>query len=284
MEPLSIVVISAAVGGVAGKFVDRAWDLGEKWLSSYLKDHDPKAREEAKHNTLDFLNQLAERVKILEQKGKQYNKFIEDSLNHPDFSILLQKAIISSAQTDDKQKHELLARLVSDRLTKEPESLSALCSKPACDAVSALNVGQLKILGLLTELVFQRPFHYNRELLKEWSNTGLPERLTQNLHVYRGLTLTYRDFLHLESLSCIRWNPDISDDYMHRPAPSDIGGLAFIFDYKEFSNAEVSKAIVKLWETEFGWATPTTVGQLIGRYVSDMLTNTTTPLNRGSEA
>lgn len=30
MEPLSIIVISAAVGETAGKFVEKVWDSGEK--------------------------------------------------------------------------------------------------------------------------------------------------------------------------------------------------------------------------------------------------------------
>ncbi len=30
MEPLSIIAIGAAVGGAAGKFVEKAWDSGEK--------------------------------------------------------------------------------------------------------------------------------------------------------------------------------------------------------------------------------------------------------------
>ena len=118
MEPLSIAIISGAVGGVAGKFVGKVWDSGQKWLSRYFQDHAPKAREEAEQNSLDFLNKLAERVKTLEEQGNQYKKTIEDSLNHPDFSVLLQKAMISSAQTEDKQKHEFLARLVSDRLSQ----------------------------------------------------------------------------------------------------------------------------------------------------------------------
>ena len=45
MEPLSIVAISAAVGGAAGKLVEKAWNSGERWLASYFKDHHPEAQE-----------------------------------------------------------------------------------------------------------------------------------------------------------------------------------------------------------------------------------------------
>ncbi len=282
MEPLSIIAISAAIGGVAGKFVDRAWELGEKWLSNYFKDHAPKAREEAERNSLDFVNQLAERVKTLEEQGEQHKKLIKDSLNHPDFSVLLQKAIVSSAQTDDKQKHELLARLVSDRLTKEPESLFALSSQLACDAVARLNVRQMKILGILTTLMFVRPHPFPppqipKEIFSVWFQRWLIERL----HVYQDLTVTSMDFLHLESLSCVKWDPIVSRDLnkvLTLPEGSDI-----TFDYKAFSATEVGKKVEELWKSGLKHALPTTIGQVIGIYASDMLTNNTTSFNGWGE-
>lgn len=157
MEPLSIAIISGAVGGAAGAFSKEVWDLGKNWLHSYLKDHKPEAIAKAEQNSLDFLAQLAQRVKTLEEQGEQQKKVIEDSLNQPDFSILLQKAILSSAQTEDKGKHEILARLVADRLIQDGESLLALCSKQATDVIPMLNSGQMKILGVLTTIFFIRP-------------------------------------------------------------------------------------------------------------------------------
>lgn len=281
MEPLSIILISAAAGGVAGKFVDKAWEAGEKWISSYFKDHAPRAREEAEQNSLDFLNQLAERVKTLEQQGEQHKKTIEDSLNHPDFSVLLQKAIISSAQTDDKQKHELLARLVSDRLTKGSESLFALSSKLACDAVSMLNVRQMKILGLLTSLFFVRPHPFPPpEIQKEILNIWFTQWLTQRLYIYRDLNLTDLDLLHLESLSCVRVSIG-SHSLQKILTPTQESSVAF--DYKAFSDTEVGKKVEELWKAGLQHATPTTVGQVIGTYASDMLTNTTTSFDGWGE-
>jgi hypothetical protein len=280
MEPLSIIAISAAVGGVAGKFADKAWDLGEKWLSSYFKDHAPKAREEAEQNSLDFLSELAQRVKMLEQQGEQNKKLIEDSLNHPDFSVLLQKAIISSAQTDDKQKHELLARLVSDRLTKGSESLFALSSKLACDAVPMLNVRQVKILGLLTTLFFVRPRPFPPQIPKEEFSIWFTQWLTQRLHVYQDLTLNNMDLLHLESLSCIRVSIG-SRDLQKILAPSQESGV--VFDYKAFSETEAGKKVNELWESELKHSLPTTIGQVIGTYTLDMLTNTTTSFDGWGE-
>jgi len=282
MEPLSIIAISAAAGGIAGKFVEKAWDSGAKWLSNYFKDHEPKAREEAERNSLDFLSQLAERVKLLEHQKEENTKLIEDSLNHPDFSVLLQKAIISSAQTNNKQKHELLARLVSDRLTKEPESLFGLSSKLACDAVSMLNVRQMKILGLLISLMAVRPRPFpppqvTKEIFDIWFVKWLEERL----YVYQDLTFNNMDFLHLESLSCVKWDPIVSRKLNKMLSPSEETG--FTFDYKVFSGTLVGRKIEELWKLGLNHAIPTTVGQVIGIYVSDMLTNTTTSFDGWGE-
>ncbi len=271
MEPLSIVVISAAVGGIAARFAEKAWGLGEKWLSDYLRGHLPEAQEKGKQNALDFLSQLAQRVKKLEEQTEKYGRTVQDSLGDPGFSVLLQKAIISSAETTDKQKHELLARLVSDRLTAQAESPFALSSKLACDAVSALNVGQLKILGVLTNVFFIRPTpNVPNQILK----VIFQDWLIKRLQVYQDLSFTHMDFLHLESFSCVKWDPIVSRDLQKLFAyPKESG---FTFDYAAFSATVLGKRIEQLWKTGLEHAIPTTVGQLIGTYVSDMLTGTTT--------
>ena len=74
-------------------------------------------------NSLGFLSELAKKVKDLEEKGEQQRKIIDESLNQPDFAALLQKAMVHSALTEDKQKQELLAQLVANRLSGETESM-----------------------------------------------------------------------------------------------------------------------------------------------------------------
>lgn len=284
MEPLTIVAISGAVGGVAGKFVEKAWDQGEKWLSNYFKDHAPKARDKARENSLDFLAELARRVQTLEkQRGTAAASVVEDSLNHPDFSVLLQKAMISSAQTDNKQKHELLARLVADRLTKEPDSLFSLSCKLACDALPMLNVRHMKILGLLTDLIMVRPVPLvDPSQPKELASVRFQRWLTTRLTVYQDLTFTNIDFLHLESLSCLKWDLIASRSLQETLSFPKEAGITF--DYKSFSDSAVGKKVETLWESGLNHALPTTVGQLIGVYVTDMLSGTATSLDTWGEA
>ncbi|MBN2462477.1 MAG: hypothetical protein JXB43_02630 [Dehalococcoidia bacterium] len=274
-EPLSIAIISGVVGGVAGKFAERAWSLGAKWLSDYLHGHAPKAIEKADQNALDFLSELAQRVKKLEEEKGKYAQTIENSLDDPGFSVLLQKAILVSSETSDKQKHELLAKLIADRLTQQSESPFALSSKLACDALSALNIRQLKILGLLTNLFLLRPTNLPLAgTSKELLNAVFQDWLIKRLQVYADLTFTEMDLLHLESLSCAKWDPIVSRDFQKLFEYTKEKG--FIFDYEAFFATPVGNKIVQLWKTGLEKAIPTTIGQLIGVYVSDVLTGTTT--------
>lgn len=284
VDPASIA-IGAAIGGAAGKFAEKALSLSAKWLAERFKGHLRKAQEKAQQNTLDFIEQLAQRVKTLEEQGEQYKKIINESLSQPDFSILLQKAVISSAQTDDKQKHELLARLVADRLTKESESLFSLTSHLACDVISRLTIKQMKILGILAVVFFIRPSPFpstqvvkHDKVMSMWWSQWLEDMLK----IYQDVAPSTMDFLHLESLSCMKYDEIVGrglENILSFPKDS---GLKF--DYKMFSETDVGKNITKTWESSLQHAFPTTTGILIGIYVSDLLHKTTTSLDGWGES
>ncbi len=284
MEPLSIAMISGAAGGVAGVFSKEVWDLGKNWINSYFKDHAPKAIVKAEQNSLDFLVQLGQRVKILEGQGEQQKKIIEESLNQPDFSALLQKAMLYSALTEDKQKHELLAKLVANRLTRETESMFALASRQACDAVSLLTINQMKILGLLILQGRLQPTPFPPvNMSQEDFNKWYVEHLIDNMQVYRDLTISRLDMVHLEALSCISTSGISVRDYLrHMLLPKKESGMTF--DIKLFTSTELGKKMEELWESLLNSVSPTSIGELIGIYVSDMLHNTTTTLEGWGES
>ena len=284
VDPVSIA-IGAAIGGATGAFTKEVWDLGKNWIHSYFKDHKPKAIAKAEQNSLDFLAQLAQRVKTLEEQGEQQKKVIEDSLNQPDFSILLQKAILSSAQTEDKGKHEILARLVADRLTQDTESLLVLCSKQAVDVIPMLNERQIKILAFLTTIFFLRPQPFpppnianHNTVLNMWCQQWLERRLT----IYQDLVVHNLDYLHLESLSCIKWDPIVSRNLAEiLKFETD---TKFKFDVNAFLKTPVGNKINELWNTGLKSALPTTVGQVIGAYTSDHLLGTVTSFDGFGES
>ena len=115
-DPLSLVAPGAAVGGATGKFVKKAWDSGERWITNYFSDHRPNAIAQAQANSLEFVQELATRVKRLKEKGSVSKEQLEAAQEQPDFSVALQKAMLTAAQTSDSQKHQLLAVILSERL------------------------------------------------------------------------------------------------------------------------------------------------------------------------
>jgi hypothetical protein len=272
MEPLSIIAIGAAVGGAAGKFVEKAWDSGEKWIQSYFKDHKEVAQQKATDNTMDFLNELAQKVKQLEDSKQIPKDKIESAQDHPDFSAMLQKALLTSAQTDSKDKHIILARLVSERLKSEPESILALGSKMACDAISYATVNQLLILGLAVNLYGIRPKPYpppgvNETNFQDYMNNWL----TQRLKPYEKIEFKQIDITHLESLSCLKVNTFIGRGLNDMFIKDNL-----VYDFEKMIDIQLRNKMKKIWNDGLQKIDLTTVGQIIGVSVSDLLTNTNT--------
>jgi hypothetical protein len=271
MEPLSIILISAAVGGAASKFVEKAWDSGEKWIQSYFKDHKEVAQQKATDNTMDFLNELAQKVKQLEDSRQIPKEKIESAQDHPDFSAMLHKALLTSAQTDSKDKHIILARLVSERLKSEPESILALGSKMACDAISYATVDQLMILGLAVNFYSIRPNPYppmgiNESNFQDWMDNWLTIRLKP----YQAIKYRTIDISHLESLSCLKVNT-----FIGRGLNEMFKKDNFVYDFEKMKDIQLKDSMKKVWEG-LQKIDLTTVGKIIGISVSDLLTKTKT--------
>jgi len=265
-DPLTLIAMGAAVGGAAGKFVEKAWDVGEKWIASYYENHREKVQEQARKNSADFLNELAPRVKQLEEHQQVSKETIESAQDHPDFSILLQKALLSAAQTDRKDKHQLLARLVAERLKASPESLLSLASKMACDAISYTNLSQLKILGLQAAIIHIKPTSpLPKEQFTQW--------LVSMFAPFVDLEIKPLDLMHLEGLSCVKTEALIGRDINQFLAGKNNNQ----FDPAPFFETDVGKKLLTLWkEKTLKSVSLTSIGQIIGVYVFDMVTNSTT--------
>jgi len=272
MEPLSIILISAAAGASAGKFVEKAWDSGEKWIQTFFKDHKKVAQQKATENTMDFLNELAQKVKHMEDSNQVSKDKIDTAQDHPDFSALLQKALLTSAQTDNKDKHIILARLVSERLKSNPESILALGSKMACDVISYATVDQLMILGLAVNFYGIRPNPFPPSGIQESSfQAWLDKWLTARLKPYQKIKFRAIDITHLESLSCLKVNTFIGRD-LNAMFSKD----TFKFDFEQLGDLDLRESMKNIWKDGLEKIDLTTVGQIIGVSVSDLLSNTNT--------
>ena len=260
-EPLSLIALGAAIGGGAGKFVEKAWDSGEKWIVSYFADHQVKAREKAGENSADFLRKLGERVSELEKNNLISSEELIAAQEHPDFSVVLQKAMLSAAQTENTSKHDLLARLVTERIQAAPESLLSMASKMACDAISYTTPNQLTILGLLVNLIYIKPadiLNESQHLL--WLNI--------RLHPFANVNPTLKDYSHLESLSCLKHESFITRD-ISSVLSNKMGGD---FNFDNFKSTRLGEKIITAWESNgLKSCQLTTVGQILGIMVSDQV-------------
>src|SRR5438876_199300 len=156
-DPLSLIALGAAVGGAAGKFTEKAWDAGSRWLATFFAGHAETAKKAAQENAAAFLVDLTQRVKVLEEKSSVPRDVISAAQDHPQFSVVLQRAMIAAAQTDDSRKHSILSFLVTQRLANPQETTVAFASKLACDAVAHITACQLEYLGLGVVLDEIRP-------------------------------------------------------------------------------------------------------------------------------
>ena len=261
-DPITIAVLAgAAAGGAAGKFTEIAIESGKNWIGKYFNNHQPKAQEKAEQNGFDFLIELGTRIKALEECNAVTQEKIEKIQEDPDFSAALQKALISSAQTENKEKHQVLAEILSQRLTVESESLVALTSKMALDVVSFLTPHQLNILKL-TSLIYSigpqntlDPFSYETYLI----NTFTP---------YFDIKISSLDLMHLESLSCLKRNPMIGKDLRGILTNKNFGtSLSF-----GFYETEEYKKLESIWQRKLEHIELTSVGTLIAISVFNLST------------
>jgi len=212
-------------------------------------------------------------------------KKIEIAFNDPSFSLLVMEALLGSAQTQSKEKHKVLARIVSERLRCEPDSLLALASNLACKAVISLTSKQLKVLGLVELIHSIRPISFpeiSSPEREQWYMNWLREELS--LFLPLG-DITLLDLLHLESLSCLSITLEgYSLEFILCPEVKDKSSRP----YKEFSDVfkgfinedPLGKELKQLWDNQLlNRARLTSCGKLIGIYVHDELTGTTTLLH-----
>lgn len=283
-DPLSIIVISATAGGVAGKLVEKAWEVGEKWLSNYYRDHYPQAQQKAQQNALDFLADLAGRVRKLEgqaAEGKQLQEAIANSLNDPDFSATLKDAILTSSRTDNKEKHRLLGRLVSERLMAKQDSAVALAATLACDAIAHLGSRHLHTLGLAAVVYEIRPVLADQlPELGDQLDSGMRQWWEARCGpLVKDVGLSRLDIYHLMAVSCVEYSDIVTRGNLVNLMSARRGGST-LWSAKDFvDNHPVGQKLTELWKQGMQSIFLTSVGQLIGIYVADEVAGSTTKID-----
>jgi len=262
-DPLSIIALGAAVGGAAGKFTEKTWEIGQRWLSNRFAEHTEESKTRARKNAAQFVMELSKCIAKFEQRGCIASSAVEHEAQQPQFTVTLQNAIIRAAQTNEHGKHALLARLIAERLASKSESVFALASQMACDAVALATPRQLELLAMCSFLEDCRP----RDLVDDpckWLDAQL--RLFTDFEFYEI------DALHLMSLSCVSFERREFGNLAailwmkFNPAHSYLG-----FEFEMFSQAENFSWLQVAWDLGLGGVHLTSVGALVGALVHDKL-------------
>jgi hypothetical protein len=200
-DPLSLIAAGAAMGGLASKVVEKAWDSGERWLRERFGSHAAEAQEQARENAAKFVHQLAVYVAVLEKQHMLEQDKVSDTQRHPQFSSLLQQTILNAAKTNDDYKHDLLARLVAARLASKSETTYALASDLASDAIARSTRRQLELMALccfLDEIRPREPILTAADYYK-W--------LDIQLRSFENFEFVEVDARHLVAIVCASYDP-----------------------------------------------------------------------------
>ena len=285
MEPITLTAILAGLAGAASKkIIDEAWVYGKKWLDNYFKDHSKNVRETAEKNSLAFLNDLALRVQKIEddvKDSKKAKEFLEKKFNDPDFAATLHSALIVSARTSSEYKHKILGRIVAERLQSHNQSLTELSSSMAVDAIQYLGEKHISALGVIAIVQNIRPdkkdFHVkDTAQFPEWYTNWLNNNLSW---VSKDFELSYYDYMHLMSVSCLDYGFVGSKNLKEVLEPQLSYQKTHPWSSDSFLSSELGKRIVKWWEDGMKKTNLTTSGMLIGVYVVDHKTGTKTRID-----
>jgi len=199
-DPISLIALGAAVGGAAGKFTEKAWDSSERWLKERFGSHRAAAQKLARENAADFVRELADRVKKLEDRHQVKRQQLDDVARHPQFSSLLQRSVLNAAETNDHTKHRLLATLVANRMQSAPETTLALASQLASDAITRSTQRQLTLMALQAFIEGVQPkYPMKLSMFEVW--------LKVNLEPFEDFEFHEIDARHLVAIACATFDP-----------------------------------------------------------------------------
>ena len=262
-------IITPVLAGAAGSLIVKLTDKSVDWLIQLVAHHSPAVQEKAEKNLQNFVNRLAKRVEQLEadlpidQRG-----VFEDALNHPSSSLLMQKAMVSAATTENDDRHTILSELIAQRLTAGADDMVALVGGASCDVINSLSSKHIKLLGLIVRLYSIRPDQppdirdkdaYNKYLISWWEVMGDLCKDIKEIHRI--------DLDHLVGLSCIRMS--IVSTNLGKLLNLPLKTEKMEVNMAEFEALAWWQIFHKIWDSGLDHAKPTSIGALIGTLYHD---------------
>lgn len=275
-------LVSGVASGAAGGLVKSMWDsFGGRWVDAYWERHRPEAQRRAREQAQAMLASLAERLSLFEQEMTQQGKTIESldkTLSEPDFSAVLESAIIAAARTDDHNKHQLISRMIAERLIAPTDDLRILVAPLVVDAIPRLGKRHLEQLALAALVSTIRPLNLLQPLSTSWDQQEYRDWWQAALSFYPEVRLQALDMAHLMSVSCAVVETHNSDLAQTLTIPGEKFQEEDTFIRTFLQDTEEGRRLEHAWNTGLGRLTLTSVGMLIGTYVHDLYTGVQTNL------
>ena len=277
------VVLTAALSSSTTLFVSGIARTGYRWFVQRFRGHQPEAWEKALENAECFLKELTTRVDKLEkaaQSDSRTSSRIERAMSDPDFSVVMQKALMSAARSSSQERHRLLARLLGERLLAGEESLELYASDIACDVLPRLSGKHVRCLALVALLFRIGP---GRDL-DNVPDSEIDAAWTHWLECHIAAVLprepaTWFDCAHLDSLGCISLRlakMNSLDKLLSREARKKPRGDT----WEHLKATELGRRLVESWDkTNLSSSEPTPAGLLIGTRAHDLLAGSESEMN-----
>jgi len=269
-----IFAIGGNASGWAAMFMKEFWERDAKLLDQSFKDYHVKARDTAKKRLFEFLDELRNRVNSFEelmQKNPEVKKLVQATFSDPDFYMLQINAMIASTRTSSKEKHKLLARIISEQFVIDKESWKAIAVDAAVRALPHLSAVQLRCLGALAMTYGERPDLSGNDIVPDqfhdWWSHVLEEMFSPLLPLGKTGEM---DYTHLVSLACSTYE-FVGYRNLERVL-SPPNNPKFKWEATRFlTESPVGKELTEAWKAGMQRAYPTSVGRLIGLHFRDLL-------------
>lgn len=236
---------------------------------------DKKAAEKANKRGVSLLQRILKTSEKIDKKNPKIivKEKIEKTLEDPDFVFTLDEAIKSSMKTSDENKHDLLAKIITQRLLSKSSDLVALTSPIACQAVGSLSQKQLLNLALAARVYGVRPIKTPNFSNEKTHNAWCLKWWKKNIEFIMSVPkLKDIELTHLISARCISLSFVGSININ-----SVLTDRVRAWETQEFlTKTAEGKYLRELWGKYLNKVRLTSVGNLVGVYVADQLTNNTT--------
>jgi len=277
-EQALVWVARFASSYLAGKTLDNLFGRGglvRQWFGRPIET----ARAAALQNTDDFGDclaaQLQQREGIVDDDPAVAAR-VAAAMEDPDVLAVLCDAIRSAARTDSRERHELLARLVADRLLVDAGSPLALNASMACEAIRRLAPRHLRLLAVI---VYVERWRGVRPSVEHAGDIEALDTLAKDMAMLLPASADRYDRMQMEAASCVAGMYSLGRRPMTKMLARACPSLEEDRMRRFCEEADIGQRLMQIWKNPLSVCILTTVGELLGIRALEQLLEVTVCLD-----